>query len=246
MIELQTKRLRLIPLILEQLTLCLTALQKLEGELGFPRLSRGQRRRKTLKRSPITHGGVFSDEDFAQEYAEKHQKMAENFGREYASKLTSRGFERGKILDVGCGFGGTAIALAQEFPNAQIFGIDLSEPLLRLADQTAKAADLEERVTFEKEDVHRIPYEDDWFEVVLNINMVHLVEDPIRMLDEMERVLAPDGFLFIVDLRRSWLGLIEKEIKSALTLGEAKHLFSQSALREGTFSSGFLWWRFET
>lgn len=199
-----------------------------------------------MQRSPVTHGKIFSDEDFAQEYAAKHRKMAENFGREYAEKLSSRGFERGKILDVGCGFGGTAIALAQEFPNAEIFGIDLSEPLLQLADQAAEAAELEERVTFEKEDVHRIPYEDDSFEVVLNINMVHLVDDPIKMLDEMERVLVPDGFLFIADLRRSWLGLIEKEIKSALTLEEAKDVISQSELREGAFSSSFLWWRFET
>jgi ubiquinone/menaquinone biosynthesis C-methylase UbiE len=199
-----------------------------------------------MKRSPVTHGGIFSDEDFAQKYAEKHRKMAENFGREYTEKLSSRSFERGRILDVGCGFGGTAIALAQAFPNAEILGVDLSDPLLQIADQTAKAADLQERVTFEKEDVHRIPYEDDSFEVVLNIGMVHLVDDPIKMLDEMERVLVPDGFLFIADLRRSWLGLIEKEIKSALTLEEARDVISQSELREGTFSSDLLWWRFET
>lgn len=199
-----------------------------------------------MKRSPTTHGGVFADEDFARQYAQKHQKMAENFGREYARKLTSRGFEKGKILDVGCGFGGTAIALAQEFPYAEVSGIDLSELLLRLADQAAKAAHLEERVTFDKEDVHRMPYQDDAFEVVLNINMVHLVEDPVKMLDEMERVLVPGGFLFVADLRRSWLGLVEKEIKSALTLQEAKHLFSRSTLREGTFSSNLIWWRFET
>ncbi len=36
MLELQTERLRLIPLTLEQLTLYLTAPQELEGELGFP------------------------------------------------------------------------------------------------------------------------------------------------------------------------------------------------------------------
>jgi ubiquinone/menaquinone biosynthesis C-methylase UbiE len=95
-------------------------------------------------------------------------------------------------------------------------------------------------------DIHQIPYEDDSFEVVLNINMAHLVDDPVKMLDEMERVLVSDGSLFVADLRRSWLGLIEKEIRSALTLEEAKDLFSQSRLRAGSFSSNLLWWRFET
>lgn len=65
------------------------------------------------------------------------------------------------------------------------------------------------------------------------------------MLDEIERVLAPTGHLFIIDLRRSWLGLVEREVRSALTLPEARTLFKQSKLRDGVFSSSLLWWRFE-
>ena len=172
--------------------------------------------------------------------------MAERFGREYSEKLSSRGFRKGKILDVGCGFGGTAIVLAQKFPDSEIAGIDLSVPLLQRASLVAQSANLGERVRFENADVQQIPYEEDSFDAVLNINMVHLVEDPVRMLNEIERVLAPDGFLFVADLRRSWAGLFEREIKSALTLEEAAELFSRSELREGVFSRSFLWWRFET
>jgi hypothetical protein len=64
-------------------------------------------------------------------------------------------------------------------------------------------------------------------------------------MEEMEIVLAPDGSLFIVDRRRSWLGLFEREMKSSLTLQEAKTLFAQSKLRAGNFSSSLIWWRFE-
>lgn len=99
---------------------------------------------------------------------------------------------------------------------------------------------------FEMGDVEQIKCEDHAFEAVLNINMVHLVENPIQMLNELERVLMPGGFLFIADLRRSALGFIEKEIRAALTLEEAKHLLSQSKLRAGKFSSNALWWRYET
>ena len=63
-----------------------------------------------------------------------------------------------------------------------------------------------------------------------------MMEDLVRMLDEIERVLVPNGLLFVADLRRSWAGLIEREIKSPLTLDEARDLFSQSKLREGVFS----------
>ena len=199
-----------------------------------------------MKRAPITHEVIFQDPEHAREYARKHRQMAERFGREYGAKLTARGFQQGRILDVGCGFGATNLILAEHFAESEIVGIDLSEPLLQLAREAAEAASLGPRVRFEHADVQQIPYEDDSFDVVINANIVHLVEDPVRMLNEIERVLAPEGWLFIADLRRSWLGWIEREIRSALTVAEARALFSQSELRPGAFSQDLLWWRYET
>jgi len=199
-----------------------------------------------MKRTPLIHERVFRDEDYAINYVKKHKKMVEKFGQEYAEKLSSRGFQKGRIIDVGCGFGGTDIVLAKQLPGCEIVGIDLSEPLLRQAKQLVQAAKLEKRLKFELGDVQEIPYDENSFDVVLNINMVHLVEDPVQMLNEIERVLVPDGFLFIADLKRSWLGLIEKELRSALTLEEGRELLSRSKVREGVFSSSVIWWRFET
>ena len=193
----------------------------------------------------MDHERVFSDEDYAARYAQQHQKMGENLGQKVTRKLHSRVFQGGRILDAGCGSGATAIVPAQEFPQSEVVGIDLSEPLLRLATQAAQAAGLDGRVRFETGDAEHIPYEEDSFDVVLNLNLVHIVEHPIQMLDEIERILVPDGALFIVDLRRSWLGLFEKEMKSALTPQEAKALFAQSKLRDGSFSSSLIWWWFE-
>ena len=198
-----------------------------------------------MKRSPLTHGRVFDDEMFAERYAERHRNMAERFGREYADKLISRGFHEGRIIDVGCGFGAMNIVLAHRFVDSEVVGIDLSDPLLRLASRSAQAADLGDRVRFEKADVHQIPYDDDTFDVVISTNMVHLVDDPIRMLNEIERILVPDGCLFIADVRRSWIGLLDKTFKSALTLDEAKELIDRTNVREGSFTSSLLWWRFE-
>ena len=197
-----------------------------------------------MKRAPLTHERVF-EEDFAQGYADRHQKIAVKFGQEYAGKLSSRGFRQGRILDVGCGFGATVLILADRFPDSDIVGIDLSEPLLRLAEQAAKPMDLGERVRFEKADAQDIPYDDDSFDAVINLQMVHIVDDPVSMLNEIERVLVPDGYLFIADIKRSWVGLVDKVFRSALTLEEARDLIRRSELRKGTFSSSLLWWSFE-
>jgi len=198
-----------------------------------------------MKRKPVSHERVFSRKDYAENYAKQHWKMAEKFGQEYGQKLAAQGFSGGKIIDVGCGFGATNLALGEQFPDCEILGIDLSEPLLEFASEAANEANLSERVRFELADVHQIPYPENTFDAAININMVHLVEGPIKMLNEIERVLIRDGYLFIADLRRSLLGFIEDEIRSALTISEARDLFDESEIRKGVFRWGILWWKFE-
>jgi ubiquinone/menaquinone biosynthesis C-methylase UbiE len=199
-----------------------------------------------MDREPISHGGVFNNEAFAQEYARKHWKMAIGFGKTYGRRLKRKGFVPRRVLDAGCGFGATNLTLAAQYPDTEFVGIDLSEPLLKMARELAKERGVADRVHFEKADVLEIPFEAGVFDVVLNLNMVHLVEDPRKMLDENERVLAADGILFLADLRRSFLGVLETEIRSALSSAEALNLIRDSNLRAGTFSSGLIWWRYET
>jgi ubiquinone/menaquinone biosynthesis C-methylase UbiE len=198
-----------------------------------------------LKRLTTIRDPVLSDPAFASRYAKKHAEMQRRFGKEYAEKLQVRGFTKGRILDAGCGFGETLILLGQSFPESVLTGIDLSDPLLDIARSSASSAGVTGRIEFEKADVCSIPHPDKYFEVALNINMVHLVEHPVQMLDELERVLTDNGFLFIADIRRSWIGLLEREFLSALTVREAKQLLGQSTIRKGAMTSSMLWWRYE-
>ena len=92
--------------------------------------------------------------------------------------------------------------------------------------------------------MQELPY-DDAFDAVINLQMLHIAQDPVAMLDEMERVLAPDGVLFMADIQRSWAGLFGKVFKSALTVEEAGALARRSNLRESAFASGLPQWRYE-
>ncbi len=93
-----------------------------------------------MKRENPTHDSVFSDPLFAERYFQGHRQMSEKFGNEYAGKLARRGFQEGKVLDAGCGFGVTNLVLAGKFPAAEVVGIDLSEPLLEIARSLAEEA----------------------------------------------------------------------------------------------------------
>jgi len=100
-------------------------------------------------------------------------------------------------------------------------------------------------VKFFREDVYLMPFKENYFDAVININMVHLVDNPVFMLNEIKRVLKTDGLFFITDLRKSLLSFLEKEIKSSLTVKEARQVIAKSNLLTGKFSSDLIWWRYQ-
>ena len=187
----------------------------------------------------------FNNPEFAKRYANKHLKMSRNFAQKLAVKLYKRDFKNGKILDSGCGPGFVIIELAKKFAECDFVGLDLSKPLLEIAENKNQKEKLTERVKFLEADVQDIPFPDNYFDFVININMLHLVEEPVKMLNEIERVMKPDGYFFMTDLRKSILGFLEKEIKSVFTVEESKKILVKSNLSKGQFSSSLLWWKYQ-
>ena len=48
-----------------------------------------------------------------------------------------------------------------------------------------------------------MPFEDDSFDVVVSVNTFHVVDDPVAMLNEIERILKPEGILGLSCIKRS-------------------------------------------
>lgn len=89
------------------------------------------------------------------------------------------------LLDVGCGEGRVTEHLAERLaPDARVVGLDRDVPELRAA-WAAREAPRIERMTG---DAHALPFRDDAFDVVTLIEMLQLVPDPPRALDEALRV----------------------------------------------------------
>src|SRR5579875_2045297 len=108
-----------------------------------------------------------------------------------------------RVLDVGCATGGWAIELAQRYPWMQVVGIDISERMIRYAQQRAEAAGVAERVTFQVMDaLLRLDFPDNSFDLVnvrSNSSFVRKTEWR-KFLSRLQRVLRPSGVLRLTDL----------------------------------------------
>ena len=195
-----------------------------------------------MQRIPLYHDRIFSDREFAEKYHQGDAKYIAMQGKSYANLLKKKEFTGGKIFDSGCGFGAVPIAIARAFPETQVYGADLSDPLLEIANKQSLEAGVADRVHFTKGDVTELDFDDDEFDVVTCTFMLHLVENPVAMLNEIERVAKPEGIILITDLRRTVMGYLMKKLKTVLTLGEALEIIRQSNLRPGRTVKGLWWW----
>ena len=91
-------------------------------------------------------------------------------------------------LDVGCGRGGTAALLAEQF-GAVAAGVDLSPEAIAFCRNAHRAPGLR----FEVGDAENLPFDDASFDVVTNLESSHTYPDMRAFLGEVRRVLRPAG-----------------------------------------------------
>lgn len=98
-----------------------------------------------------------------------------------------------RILDMGCGFGTTTWPFCDIFPQAEIWGIDLAAPLLKLAHQ--RAQDYGVVVNFSQQNAEKTKFEDGSFDLILAHALLHeLDKSALRnVVQEAYRLLKPGG-----------------------------------------------------
>jgi ubiquinone/menaquinone biosynthesis C-methylase UbiE len=94
-----------------------------------------------------------------------------------------------RALDIGCGTGEGTLFLAREFPQARVRGIDIAEEMV--AEAIAKVGlDPEGRIAFKVGDAASLPYPEESFDLVAQLNMP-------PFFDQIVRVLRPGGHIVI-------------------------------------------------
>ncbi len=119
-------------------------------------------------------------------------------GREGTVELAGRAsIQPGtRVLDVGCGLGGTARYLAVEH-GCQVTGIDLTEEYVEVANALAKLVGLDDRTRFLQANALAMPFADGEFDMVWTQHVQMNIADKAAFYREIGRVTAPGGrFLF--------------------------------------------------
>lgn len=104
-----------------------------------------------------------------------------------------------KVLDAGCGVGGSAIFLAKYF-GCDVTGITLSERQVRTATGFAAQNSVSHKANFQRMDYTKTGFPDAHFDVVWAIESMQTATDKSLFFKEMQRVLKPNGRILIADV----------------------------------------------
>lgn len=96
-------------------------------------------------------------------------------------------------VDLGCGIGRTAIAMAEL--GAQVTALDLSEENLSYVQHNSEKSG--KKITIIKGDVLDLPFNDESFDFVWCNGVIHHTLDPIKAFREAARIVKKGGYLFI-------------------------------------------------
>lgn len=144
------------------------------------------------------HLGYYTDEMRKKGYLRKNFIEAKyDFIDEMVKWGGIDGVKPAKVLDVGCGIGGTTRFLAKKFGSGtQVSGITLSQAQVDRATALAKERDVP-NADFQVMDALAMGFEDNTFDVVWACESGEHMPDKKKYIEEMTRVLKPGGKIVV-------------------------------------------------
>lgn len=142
------------------------------------------------------HWGYWENPDQADgsvaDFAAAAEKLTQ---RLYSAAGVKDGF---RLLDAGCGFGGTIACLNDNFNNMQLVGLNIDPRQLDRARQEVKPRE-SNQIEFVEADACQLPFADASFDVVLAVECIFHFPSREDFFREVRRVLRPGGRLALSD-----------------------------------------------
>jgi ubiquinone/menaquinone biosynthesis C-methylase UbiE len=144
------------------------------------------------------------------------------------------------ILDVGCASGKTACFVARKY-GSRVVGIDLSGAMVARAKERAHKEGVTALVDFQTADAQDLPFDDNFFDVVVGEFITGLLSDKRRAVDGYIRVTKPGGYIGLNEA--TWIkSPPPKQITEYLagTFGVKGEILNADGWRELLVSAGLM------
>jgi ubiquinone/menaquinone biosynthesis C-methylase UbiE len=105
-----------------------------------------------------------------------------------------------RILDLGCGAGVSAFALAESYPHADVIGVDIATKMIEKARLRHQVEFPQlSRLGFIEADATSLPFHDHSFDIAIGHSFLYLVPQKLKVLREVHRVLKSNGQLVLME-----------------------------------------------
>jgi len=106
----------------------------------------------------------------------------------------------GELLEVGCGPGYLISFLEKWFPKISITGFEYDQRLIEEAKERVQ------RISFIQGNAEELPFSDCQFDVIVSLHLIEHLYNPEKMLQEVHRVLKPNGIFIVATPNLGGLG----------------------------------------
>ncbi|GAH06914.1 unnamed protein product, partial [marine sediment metagenome] len=108
--------------------------------------------------------------------------------------------ENMKVLDVGCGIGGSSRTLVSNF-GCNVTGIDLCEEFCRAAELINERLGYSNNIEIQQGDALDMPFNDNSYDIIFIQHVLMNIENKERLISEIFRLLRPKGsnLFFAID-----------------------------------------------
>lgn len=108
--------------------------------------------------------------------------------------------EKSKVLEIGCTNGFSSIEL-NKLTNCEVIGIDINQNSIENANQRINENGLDpSKVSFEYGNAEQLRFKDNMFDLIICGNAMSFVSNKSKAIEEIKRVLKPNGFISIVPI----------------------------------------------
>lgn len=128
----------------------------------------------------------------------------------YFSPHSKKDNSQTKLLDLGCG-SGTYLKLFYN-NGFQVYGTDYSKEVIHVAEERVS----NKKIKLVTADIYNLPFSDNYFDMIVCLNVFQTVDKPSLAMKEIKRVLKGNGLLIIMTLNRFSVFLLFSKNQSRL------------------------------